>query len=110
MNWTTSSSTAPAATSSRRASLGHRRGCGLASLLDPQAAAAARPASAAADAGGPLLAGRRTSPRGRKRVIYLFQSGGPSQLDLFDYKPLLQRDERRGAARLGPRWASGSPA
>ncbi len=25
-----------------------------------------------------------------KRVIYLFQSGGPSQLDLFDYKPHLQ--------------------
>ena len=25
-----------------------------------------------------------------RRVIYLFQSGGPSQLDLFDYKPLLQ--------------------
>ena len=24
-----------------------------------------------------------------KRVIYLFQSGAPSQLDLFDYKPLL---------------------
>ncbi len=24
-----------------------------------------------------------------KRVIYLFQSGGPSQLDLFDYKPAL---------------------
>jgi hypothetical protein len=24
-----------------------------------------------------------------KRVIYLFQSGGPSQLDLFDHKPLL---------------------
>jgi len=24
-----------------------------------------------------------------KRVIYLFQSGGPSQLELFDYKPLL---------------------
>lgn len=22
-----------------------------------------------------------------KRIIYLFQSGGPSQLDLFDYKP-----------------------
>ncbi len=29
-----------------------------------------------------------------KRVIYLFQSGGPSQLELFDYKPLL--NERRG--------------
>lgn len=29
-----------------------------------------------------------------KRVIYLFQSGGPSQLELFDYKPLLR--ERNG--------------
>ena len=26
-----------------------------------------------------------------KRVIYLFQSGGPSQLDLFDYKPQLAK-------------------
>jgi hypothetical protein len=25
-----------------------------------------------------------------KRVIYLFQSGGPSQMDLFDYKPKLE--------------------
>ena len=24
-----------------------------------------------------------------RRIIYLFQSGGPSQMDLFDYKPLL---------------------
>src|SRR5664279_2657238 len=24
-----------------------------------------------------------------KRVIYLFQSGGPSQMELFDYKPRL---------------------
>ena len=24
-----------------------------------------------------------------KRIIYLFQSGGPSQMDLFDYKPKL---------------------
>ncbi len=29
-----------------------------------------------------------------KRVIFLFQSGGPSQLETFDYKPLLQ--EMRG--------------
>jgi uncharacterized protein (DUF1501 family) len=28
-------------------------------------------------------------PARAKRVIYLFQSGAPSQLDLFDYKPLL---------------------
>jgi len=26
-----------------------------------------------------------------KRIIYLFQNGAPSQLDLFDYKPLLQK-------------------
>ena len=26
-----------------------------------------------------------------KHVIYLFQSGGPSQLDLFDYKPTLDQ-------------------
>jgi hypothetical protein len=26
-----------------------------------------------------------------KRVIYLFQSGGPSQMDLFDYKPYLNK-------------------
>src|ERR1700732_5120957 len=25
-----------------------------------------------------------------KRVIYLFQSGGPSQMELFDYKPKLK--------------------
>ncbi len=41
-----------------------------------------------------------------KRVIYLFQSGGPSQLDLFDYKPTLVK--RRGqelpaSVRMGQR-------
>lgn len=36
-----------------------------------------------------LLAGHHFAPRA-KRVIYLFQSGGPSQLDLFDYKPALK--------------------
>ncbi|MDA7916064.1 DUF1501 domain-containing protein [Verrucomicrobia bacterium] len=30
-------------------------------------------------------------PAKAKRVIYLFQSGAPSQLDLFDYKPLLNK-------------------
>lgn len=36
----------------------------------------------------PLLL--RTAPRA-KRIIYLFQSGGPSQIDLFDPKPQLAR-------------------
>lgn len=28
-----------------------------------------------------------------KRVIFLFMHGGPSQIDTFDYKPILQRDD-----------------
>jgi hypothetical protein len=41
-----------------------------------------------------------------KRVIYLFQSGGPSQLETFDYKPLL--NEKQGqqlpeSVRMGQR-------
>lgn len=46
-------------------------------------------------------------PPKAKRVIFLFQSGGPSQLDLFDYKPLLEKkngemlpDHVRGKQRL----------
>lgn len=42
-----------------------------------------------------------------KRIIYLFQSGGPSQHDMFDYKPLLSKyegddlpDSVRGEQRL----------
>lgn len=43
-------------------------------------------------AGAPLgLAGFPNFPAKARRVIYLFQSGGPSQLDLWDYKPELER-------------------
>ena len=41
-----------------------------------------------------------------KRIIYLFQSGGPSQIDLFDYKPLLnqkQAEELPDSVRQGQR-------
>jgi hypothetical protein len=41
-----------------------------------------------------------------KRVIYLFQSGGPSQMDLFDYKPRLaefRSQELPGSIRMGQR-------
>lgn len=37
----------------------------------------------------PGLAGLPHFPPKAKRVIYLFQSGGPSQIELFDYKPRL---------------------
>ena len=45
-----------------------------------------------------------------KRVIYLHQSGAPSQIDLFDYKPALKKLARHGTAGIHPRWASASPA
>src|SRR5258708_2646386 len=32
-------------------------------------------------------------PAKAKRVIFLFMHGGPSQVDTFDYKPLLIRDD-----------------
>ncbi len=40
-----------------------------------------------------LLGAQTTMPARVKRVIFLFQSGGPSQMDLFDHKPGL-RDVR----------------
>src|SRR5947208_3834132 len=41
-----------------------------------------------------------------KRVIYLFQSGGPSQMDMFDYKPRLndlRGSELPASIRMGQR-------
>jgi len=41
-----------------------------------------------------------------KRVIYLFMSGGPSQMDLFDYKPVLNKmtgQELPASVRMGQR-------
>ena len=35
-----------------------------------------------------------------KRIIYLFQNGAPSQLDLFDYKPMLQEMHGQRCRRL----------
>lgn len=34
-------------------------------------------------------------PQTAKRIIYLFQSGGPPQMDLFDYKPHLDKVHRQ---------------
>ncbi|MBX3420497.1 MAG: DUF1501 domain-containing protein [Pirellulaceae bacterium] len=53
----------------------------------------------------PLAAKRPTLPTKAKACIFLFMFGGPSQVDLFDYKPELQRSDgktidnefRRGA-------------
>src|SRR5680860_1050559 len=61
----------------------------LASLLNPVSMFA----SPTNPGGGGILDRLHFTPKA-KRVIYLFQSGGPSQMELFDYKPLL--NERLG--------------
>ena len=59
----------------------------------------------ASTASGGIIKNLHYLPR-IKRIIYLFQSGGPSQLDLFDYKPLLYKmhgEELPESVRMGQR-------
>ena len=65
-------------------------GLALAALLGDEAKAAAPVIGDAAR--NPLAVKEPHFPPKAKRVIYLFMHGGPSQMDTFDYKPLLQRD------------------
>jgi hypothetical protein len=60
----------------------------LASLLKDELAPSARAAAAAA---GPMTPRAPHYPARAKRVIYLFMAGAPSHLDLFDYKPQLEK-------------------
>ncbi|WP_165071130.1 DUF1501 domain-containing protein [Paludisphaera rhizosphaerae] len=69
-----------------RSSLG-LGGAALATLLG---GAAPPSPTASPDAARGALGGPHFAPKA-KRIIYLFMSGGPSQLDLFDHKPLLNR-------------------
>jgi len=64
-------------------------------------------AALAEEKGGTGLPGLPHFAPKAKRIIYLFQSGAPSQMDLFDYKPLLNKlngqqlpDHVRGGQRL----------
>ena len=54
----------------------------LATLLNKDASAA--------EAGGEAASAPPHFPAKAKRVIYLFQSGAPSQMDLFDHKPTMR--------------------
>jgi hypothetical protein len=77
------------------AAAGGVAGAAALAWLDGRRAHAAPRAPAAASPGEPLPDPRppHHAPRAR-RLIYLFMSGGPSQIDLFDWKPALAR--RRG--------------
>src|SRR5689334_16905397 len=79
----------------------------LSTILDGRVASAAAKGAAVPDAttAGGLAGLPHFAPRA-KRVIYLFQSGGPSQIDLFDYKPRLnewQGSELPDSVRRGQR-------
>ena len=71
----------------------------LASLLSEKDAAAQSSAN-------PLLPRPAHFPAKAKRVIFLFMHGGPSQVDTFDYKPLLQRDDGKPLPFARPRVVS----
>jgi hypothetical protein len=74
----------------------------LASLLG-QSGLSAEEASSVSTGGLPSLP--HFAPKA-KRVIYLFQSGGPSQLELFDNKPLVKEkhgSELPDSVRMGQR-------
>lgn len=60
-------------------------GLALASMLQEEAAAAA----ARSPVASPLAAKQPHHPARAKHVIHLFMNGGPSQVDTFDHKPLL---------------------
>src|SRR5579864_7764584 len=62
----------------------------LNSLISP--AGSAEPAGDRNSPAGGILRQLHVAPRAR-RVIYLFMHGGPSQLDLFDHKPDLIRQQ-----------------
>lgn len=74
----------------------------LGSLLNPALFAAMN-----AEGGAPQYPlAKPHFPAKAKRVIYLFMAGGPSQLDLFDYKPTLEKYhniELPASVRMGQR-------
>ena len=75
----------------RQALLGGGRGLGgiaLAAMMATDNAQAAKLTPMSLDNGGTLE--RTHFPAKAKRVIYLFFSGGPSHIDLFDYKPAMR--------------------
>jgi hypothetical protein len=77
----------------------------LGTLLANDLGAAEIAPGAASEANEALPGLPHFAPRA-KRVIYLFQSGGPSQMELFDYKPKLKgmaKTELPDSIRMGQR-------
>ena len=86
-----------------RRELLRRTGCGfgslaMAALLNDDAARAAEGQSA--DATDPMAVKRTHHAAKAKRVIFLFMPGGPSQIDTFDPKPQLTKDDGKPSPKL----------
>lgn len=69
----------------------------LSALLAEEAAAGKTPSP------NPLAPKPPHFPARAKRVIFLFMKGGPSHVDTFDFKPLLQRDHGKPLPFAKPR-------
>src|SRR5262245_41990849 len=77
-------------------------GIALGHLLNPVRAFSAE-AKPSLDRG--VLGAPHHTPKA-KRIIYLFMSGGPSQLETFDYKPILNQrngEQLPDSVRMGQR-------
>ena len=95
----------PAAGLSRRTFL-NRFGMGLGGLALANLMRPANLVAAAAGTDRGMLGGQLHFPAKAKRVIYLFMAGGPSQLETFDYKPLLNQrhgEQLPDSVRMGQR-------
>ena len=80
----------------------------LASLLNPQLLANSGKTETVPSTSGGILAQPHHKPTA-KRVIYLFMSGAPSQLDTFDYKPKmgdLFDEDLPDSVRMGQRFTT----
>lgn len=83
-----------------------RSGAGFAGLALHALLASEQARAATLDPANPLAPRPPHYPARAKRVIFLFMHGGPSQVDTFDYKPLLTRDDGKPLPFAKPRVVS----
>ena len=80
--------------------------CGFGSLALAGLLADEAKARVPGESDNPLAQKAPHFPSRAKRIIFLFMHGGPSQVDTFDYKPLLQRDHGKPFPYERPRVVS----
>jgi len=95
----------PAAVLSRRGFL-NRFGMGLGGIALANLISPANLFASTRGADHGILNGQLHFPAKAKRVIYLFMAGGPSQMETFDYKPVLNQrngEQLPASVRMGQR-------